>query len=190
MHPDSANIEYEMGDSILVQWDVANTTAAPVNCATVDIYLSFDNGQEFPKLLAATIPNNGAMMVALPDTTTNRARIKVKCSDNIFFDMSNNRFKIVEQLISSTVNFYDKPIQLYPNPATDKVMLEFSEPLTKEVTLSVYDALGRQVFYKKSIPNTSIIQLNTSRFQNGVYLLKGKIGTQIFSKRFIVNEQK
>ena len=190
MHPDSANIEYGMGDSILVQWDVANTTAAPVNCAHVDIYLSFDNGQEFSELLAANIPNNGTMMVALPDTTTNRARIKVKCSDNIFFDMSNNRFKIVEQLISSTVNFYDKPIQLYPNPTTDKVTLEFSEPLTKEVIVSAYDALGRQVFYQKSMPNTAIIQLNTSHFENGIYLLKGKIGAQIFSKRFIVHEQK
>ncbi len=188
LQPDSANIEYEMGDSILVQWDVANTTAAPVNCANVDIYLSFNNGQDFPELLAANIPNNGATMVALPDTTTNRARIKVKCSDNVFFDMSNNRFKIVAQLISSTVNFYDKSIQLYPNPATNKVILEFSETLTKEVVLSGYDALGRQVLYEKNIPNTSIIQLNTSHFQNGVYLLKGKIGAQIFSKRFIVNE--
>ncbi len=188
LQPDSANIEYEMGDSILVQWDVANTNAEPVNCANVDVYLSFNNGQGFPKLLAAAIPNNGETMVVLPDTTTNRARIKVKCSDNIFFDMSNNRFRIVESLISSTINFYNQPIQLYPNPASDKIILEFSEVLTKELTLSCYDALGRNVLYKKQTPNNHILQLNTSHLQNGVYLLKGKIGEQIFSKRFIVNE--
>ena len=188
LQPDSANIVYEMGDSILVQWDVANTTAEPVNCVNVDIYLSFNNGQDFPKLLAAAVPNNGEIMVTLPDTTTNRARIKVKCSDNIFFDMSNNRFRIVEQLTSSTINFYDKPIQLYPNPASDKIILEFSEALTKELILSGYDALGRRVLYEKRTPNSHILQLHTSHLQNGVYLLKGKIGEQIFSKRFIVNE--
>lgn len=188
LQPDSANIVYEMEDSILVQWDVANTTAEPVNCANVDVYLSFNNGQDFPKLLAAGVPNNGETMVVLPDTTTNRARIKVKCSDNIFFDMSNNRFRIVEQLISSTINFYDKPLQLYPNPASDKIILEFSEVLTKELTLSGYDALGRRVLYEKRTPNNHILQLNTSHLRNGVYLLKGKIGEQIFSKKFIVNE--
>lgn len=188
LQPDSANIEYEIGDSILVQWDVANTTAEPVNCTNVDIYLSFNNGQDFPKLLAAGVPNNGEIMVVLPDTTTNRARIKIKCADNIFFDMSNNRFRIVEQLTSSTINFYDKPIQLYPNPASDKIILKFSEVIIKAVNLSVYDALGRSVLYEKRIPNNHILQLNTSHLQNGVYLLKGKIGEQIFSKRFIVNE--
>ena len=171
-----------------MQWDVANTTAEPVNCTNVDIYLSFNNGQDFPKLLAAGVPNNGEIMVVLPDTTTNRARIKIKCADNIFFDMSNNRFRIVEQLTSSTINFYDKPIQLYPNPASDKIILKFSEVIIKAVNLSVYDALGRSVLYEKRIPNNHILQLNTSHLQNGVYLLKGKIGEQIFSKRFIVNE--
>ena len=92
LHPDTANIEYQMGDSILVQWDVANTTAAPVNCENVDIYLSLDNGQEFTELLAANIPNDGEQMVVLPDMTTNRARIKVKCSDNIFFAVNCGNF--------------------------------------------------------------------------------------------------
>lgn len=188
LQPDSANIVYEMGDSILVQWEVANTTAAPVNCANVDIYLSFNNGQDFPKLLAANMPNNGETMVILPDTTTNRARIKVKCGDNIFFDMSNNRFKIVAQLTSSTINFYNKPIRLYPNPTNDKITLEFTEIVTKNVILTVYDALGRNVLYEKKTPNNQVLELDTSRLQNGVYLLKGKTGEQIFSKRFIVNE--
>ncbi len=189
LQPDSANIEYEMGDSIVVRWDAANTIAEPVNCANVAIYLSFDNGQEFPELLAANIPNNGETMVVLPDTTTNRARIKVKCADNIFFDMSNNRFRITEKnILSSTIDFYNKPIRLYPNPATDKIMLEFSEVPTKDVILTIYDALGRNVFYEKRAPHHQVLELNTSHFQKGVYLLKGKIDQQIFSKRFIVNE--
>ena len=189
LQPDSANIEYEMGDSIQVQWDVANTTEAPVNCTNVDIYLSFNNGQDFTKLLAEGIPNNGEATVVLPDTTTNRARIKIKCTDNIFFDMSNNRFKITQkEVISSTVNFYDNPILLYPNPASDQIILEFAELVSKDLTLTVYDALGRKVLSEKRIPQHQLIQLNTRRLQNGVYLLRGEIGKQIFSKQFIVNE--
>lgn len=189
LQPDSANIEYEMGDSILVQWDVANTNVAPVNCTNVDVYLSFNNGQDFHTLLAKNIPNNGETMVVLPDTTTNRARIKVKCANNIFFDMSNNRFRITEkQIISSTIRVYDKPIRLYPNPTNDLINLEFSENNPKTVILTIYDALGRQVFYEKRQPNREVITLNISHLKSGVYLLKGKIGEQIFSKRFIVNE--
>jgi len=189
LQPDSANIEYEMGDSIEVRWDVANTTEAPVNCANVDVYLSFNNGQDFTKLLAKDIPNNGVTTVVLPDTTTNRARIKVKCADNIFFDMSNNRFRITEKkLISSTVNFYDQPILLYPNPTSDKIVLEFGTLIPKEITLTIYDAIGRTVLSEKRTPSHHLIEVNTSHLTNGVYLLRGKIGTQIFSKQFIVNE--
>ena len=103
--------------------------------------------------------------------------------------MSNNRFKITEKkIISSTANFYDKPILLYPNPISDKIVLEFGVLTPKEITLIIYDALGRKVVAEKRTPRHHLMEIDTSHLKNGVYLLKGKIGTQIFSKQFIVNE--
>jgi len=77
-----------------VTWNVANTTAAPVSCPNVDILLSTDGGNTFPTTLAAATPNDGSQSVMLPNTPTTFARIKVACSTNVFFDISNVNFTI------------------------------------------------------------------------------------------------
>jgi hypothetical protein len=82
-----------------VTWDVANTNAAPVNCATVDLLLSFDGGTTFPVTLASATPNDGVQAITLPVTTTTQARLKAQCSTNIFFDISNANGTIVSPLL-------------------------------------------------------------------------------------------
>jgi len=83
------------GNSIqTVTWDVAGTNLAPVNCANVDIYLSTDGGLTYPTLLLAGTPNDGSQAVFIPAGETSTARIKVKASGNIFFDISNTNFSI------------------------------------------------------------------------------------------------
>ena len=77
-----------------VTWNVANTDQAPVNCAQVDIYLSLDGGNIFSELVASNRPNTGNAMITVPNMPTTLARIKVQCSDNIFFDISNTNFTI------------------------------------------------------------------------------------------------
>ncbi len=77
-----------------ITWDVANTDAAPVNCAAVDIYLSTDGGLTYPTLLLANTPNDGSEVVLIPAGETTTARIKVKGDGNIFFDISNQNFTI------------------------------------------------------------------------------------------------
>ncbi|MCK5002473.1 MAG: hypothetical protein KAJ92_04255 [Gammaproteobacteria bacterium] len=87
----SVNLTPSLPQSI--QWNAACTTAAPVNCANVDILLTKDNGATFTTLLAST-PNSGIASVMLTPGDTTTARIKVACSDNIFFDISNVDFEI------------------------------------------------------------------------------------------------
>lgn len=78
-----------------VRWSVANTTAGPVNCSTVDILLSTDNGQSFPYVLASGTPNDGSEVVPIPSgTQTSNARIKVRPTNNIFFDINPGKFTI------------------------------------------------------------------------------------------------
>ena len=83
------------GNGILpVSWDVAGTNGNGVNCNAVDIYLSTDGGYTFPTLLLGGTPNDGSASVTLPNVSTSNARIKVKASNNIFFDISNGNFTI------------------------------------------------------------------------------------------------
>jgi hypothetical protein len=73
---------------------VANTNAAPVSCAAVDVLYSGDGGQSFPAVLANAVPNTGATNVIAPNLATVNARIEVRCDSNIFFDISPGDFTI------------------------------------------------------------------------------------------------
>lgn len=77
-----------------VTWDVAGTDAAPTSCANVDILLSTNGGWDFTDVLASNVPNDGSHQISFPNYATNFARIKIVCSDNIFFDLSNANFEI------------------------------------------------------------------------------------------------
>jgi hypothetical protein len=77
-----------------VTWNVANTSAAPINCLSVRILLSIDGGNAFPVVLSSSRPNNGAATVIIPNMPTSTARIKIEAVDNIFFNISLPNFTI------------------------------------------------------------------------------------------------
>ena len=78
-----------------VAWNVANTTAAPVNCASVDVLYSGDGGYTFPTVLASAIPNSGSAALTVPNLLpSTTARVEVRCSNNIFFNVSPGNFTL------------------------------------------------------------------------------------------------
>jgi subtilisin-like proprotein convertase family protein len=77
-----------------ITWNVANTTAAPVSAANVNIYLSTDGGYTYPITLASNVPNNGSATITVPVVTTTQARIMVRGAGNIFYDVNNINFTI------------------------------------------------------------------------------------------------
>ncbi|MEK6703112.1 MAG: zinc-dependent metalloprotease family protein [Planctomycetota bacterium] len=83
------------GNAGTVTWNVANTSAAPVNCANVDILLSIDSGATFPTVLASAVPNSGSAVVTYPNTPSNGCRVMVRGSGHIFYDVSNINFRII-----------------------------------------------------------------------------------------------
>jgi len=90
----NTNVSWAGNTFQTVTWDVANTTAAPINAANVRISLSTDNGQNFPTVLLASTTNDGSEQVLIPNTPSTVARIKVEPVGNIFFDISNTAFTI------------------------------------------------------------------------------------------------
>ncbi len=105
----SHNTSAIVSGTTTVTWNVAGTIASPINCANVDILLSLDGGLTFSNLVTAT-PNDGTQSITFPNTATSSARIKIKCSDNVFFDVTNADLRIApsdatcaEKLTSGTM---------------------------------------------------------------------------------------
>ncbi|MFK8005131.1 MAG: T9SS type A sorting domain-containing protein [Saprospiraceae bacterium] len=74
-------------------------------------------------------------------------------------------------------------IDLFPNPATDKVTLRFSDLNAEH--LEVFNNFG-QTLLARNI-NNSQIELNTKDWNSGVYFVKIKTAEGVVSKRFILN---
>jgi len=71
-----------------ITWDVANTTASPVNCSSVDILFSIDGGLTYPYTLLANTPNDGSQNILIPNLVTFSGRVMVKAHNNIFFNIN------------------------------------------------------------------------------------------------------
>ncbi|MBL8182160.1 MAG: hypothetical protein JNL64_11195, partial [Blastocatellia bacterium] len=84
----NTGVSWNGNSSQTVTWNVANTTAAPVNAANVAIKFSSDGGLTFPTTILASTPNDGTQTITVPNVTTTQGRIKVEAVGNIFFDMS------------------------------------------------------------------------------------------------------
>lgn len=83
-----------------ITWDTANTENAPVSCANVDIdLLTFDDAgytRYSVHPIAAGLPNNGSADIGTALGNSHpRARIRVSCSDNVFYDISDADLNVV-----------------------------------------------------------------------------------------------
>ena len=93
-YPNDGSESLKAGQEVNITWDVANTTNNLVKCHAVNIKLSVDGGMTYPHTLISATPNDGTEKVFIPGVTTNNARIRVEAANNIFFDISNQNFKI------------------------------------------------------------------------------------------------
>jgi hypothetical protein len=92
--PDSS-MAWGRGETRHVRWNVARTDLAPVSCAAVDVALSTDGGASFAHALATQVPNTGHALIVVPNVpNTVFGRVRVKCSNNVFLDISNENFVI------------------------------------------------------------------------------------------------
>jgi len=132
------NVNWYIGFNETITWDVANTDAAPINCSNVDILLSTDGGYTYPILLAENVPNDGMQDIIVPNTIGTNNRVKIACSDNIFFDISDKNFSIETPPTSFLIEA--TPIEqsvCEEDEITYTISLNVVEGFDETVTLSV-----------------------------------------------------
>ena len=103
-------------ESFTVNWRVAGTTAAPISCASVDIDLLTFNAAltTYSVHPLQTALNDGSADVSIVPATSShpRALIRVACSNNVFYDISNAPFRIIG---TGTDFFKDNEIDVFYN---------------------------------------------------------------------------
>ena len=79
-------------------------------------------------------------------------------------------------------------LNVYPNPAHEKVMVEINSFTKGDVTLKIADVDGRIVLSENMILNKGINKttIDLANFNNGIYFLTVQDERNVFSKRIVV----
>jgi hypothetical protein len=186
------------GTQQTVSWSVNNTTAAPVNCQTVNILLSTDGGFNFNTTLASGTPNDGSEIITLPNTATTTARIKVAAADHIFFDINNFNFTIQSAAgIDAPLDVAADKLVLSenrPNPFNPSTTISYVLPESGPTSLRVYDLQGRLV---KSLVDASLAagqysavwdgsDMGGGSAASGMYLYELRAGGERLTRRMLL----
>ena len=180
----TTGITYPSGSIQTITWDVNNTTAAPINCANVDIYISSDDGNTFT-LSVGNTPNDGSQNITLPNFTVNKllCRVKVVSVGNVFFDINKKFFAIsAATSLNQYANSNSFNIQLYPNPFSSSIKVDINATNIldeNKTVINVYDILGNIVRTEniKLTENFSKVY-DFSSLANGSYIVVVTDGKQ------------
>ncbi|WP_339719280.1 reprolysin-like metallopeptidase [uncultured Paraglaciecola sp.] len=78
-----------------VTWNMGDTLTSPINCANVDIVLIADSNNPTETIVQLQTPNDGQQNVRAPNITSAAAKLLLKCSDNVFYTVSDGVFSII-----------------------------------------------------------------------------------------------
>jgi Secretion system C-terminal sorting domain len=111
----------------------------------------------------------------------------------ISFSFANNNVKLsdleenISQIDTSLINFYDlQTIKLYPNPASNHIIIDYEIIYVKEAKLQIYNSIGSVVFSKELKNNHDKIKISVTDYKNGLYFCSLKIDGKLLNTRKII----
>lgn len=76
--------------------------------------------------------------------------------------IASNKIDVVEG-INTTV---------FPNPFTESVNFQFSKPITEDISIFIFDILGRLVYEQKKKIDKNILTIDLAKFPTSEYLVR------------------
>lgn len=78
-------------------------------------------------------------------------------------------------------------VNIFPNPANDKVSIEFNFSKQENIQINVMNALGQEVYSsEKTNVLSEVITIPTSQFSNGIYNISIKTSSEVINKKITV----
>jgi len=176
-YPNATGIVWPSGGQATITWNVNNTNMAPINCASVNILISYNSGNTFSTLVANTA-NDGSELITVPTVTTSitTCRIKIESVGNIFFDVNQPNFEIsnapgagLGEISAANV----LGIQVLPNPfASDFQLKVGSLSANSKTEIMITDVLGK-IIKQTSYDKLSSLdeRMDLSECKAGVYFV-------------------
>lgn len=94
----------------------------------------------------------------------------------------------VNNLVGISENSLNDLVSVYPNPTTDFVTIDFGNSLDNSVArIQIVDLLGKEVYQSGKVSQTSVLQINTSQFSKGVYIVNITVGTEKVCKKLVIH---
>jgi len=156
--------------TMLVEWSVNGTDAAPINTENVRILFSQDGGATFTVVNEST-PNDGSEEISLPEGTVagTNARVLVEAIDNVYYAVS-RKFNLSGVMGVSDVNQFT--VGIYPNPNNGQFSVKAANVSAGNVTTTIFDTAGRTV-YSKDLNHFggSYSQSYNLKLPTGVYMI-------------------
>ena len=191
----NTNLAWQGNSIQTIIWDVANTNVPPVNVTEVNILLSTDSGHTWPIILAYNTPNDGLELVLIPNVPTTTARVKVESVGNVFFDISNRNFTIVDNPVNvDSILFNSAPYkfalyQNHPNPFNPSTIIKYEIKELTNVKLTVFDVLGNDIVTLVNEEKSGGLYEYTfdgSGLNSGVYFYQLEVGEYIKTKKMVL----
>ena len=107
---------------------------------------------------------------------------QLKVTNSIATDLELESYDIVYSIVTGMDDLEDQNFIIYPNPATTLVNISSSQELTR---VTVINNVG-QLVYQLDLNEATSVQLNTSSFENGVYVVRLDSENGIVTKRVII----
>ena len=128
-----------LGSVATIRWNVAGTDRAPISASNTDMYLSTDGGATFSSTPFASVPNTGYARVTFPaGIQTSNARLMIRGSGNIFYNVSNADFALNSDAAATPETPAPVPWSLIPTSGGAE--LYFGEGSRTSGTAGLYEA--------------------------------------------------
>ena len=80
-------------------------------------------------------------------------------------------------------------VNIYPNPATDKLTIEIEGSNSKDFIIEVFDIIGNKIYESKQDNKTTLKHtIDFSSQRAGIYLLKIRAGNSFTVYKFILSK--